>query len=147
VHKPLSWNLNHRDREEIFLCGLRGLCGSAVSAWLNKYKKSSAWSLYGNPQRKKKIYMKKIPKKKKAVSAEAIARKAEKGEDISSFFTNQGKMMGPVQRVNVDFTIEMLAEIDEAVRQMNISRQAFIKASIRQILDRRYLAHQARKAN
>jgi hypothetical protein len=35
------WNLNHKDREdheEIFLCGLRGLCGSAVSAWLNEYK-------------------------------------------------------------------------------------------------------------
>jgi hypothetical protein len=91
--------------------------------------------------------MKKISRPKKPLTAEAIARKAEKGEDISSFFTNQGKMMGPIQRVNIDFTVEMLAELDEVVRQMNISRQAFIKGSLRQILDRHHLAQQSRKAS
>jgi hypothetical protein len=91
--------------------------------------------------------MKKISKKKMIVTAEGIARKAEKGEDVSSFFTNQGKMMSPIQRVNVDFTIEMLVELDEVVRQMNISRQAFIKSSLRQILDQHYLARRSRKAS
>jgi hypothetical protein len=91
--------------------------------------------------------MKKIPKNKKVIPAEAIARKAEKGEDISSFFTNRGKMMRPLRRVNVDFTAEMLAEIDEVVGQMNISRQAFIKASLRQVLDQRLLARQSRKVS
>ena len=91
--------------------------------------------------------MKKISKNKRTVTAEAIARKAEKGEDISSFFTNKGKMMKPIQRVNVDFTAEMLAEMDEMALKMNISRQAFIKSSIRQILDRYHLAQRSRKAS
>ena len=39
---------------------------------------------------------------RKPVSAEAIARLADDGRDVSRFFTNKGRMMGPVQRVNVD---------------------------------------------
>jgi hypothetical protein len=35
--------------------------------------------------------MKKMPKNKATVTAEAVAQKAERGEDISSFFTNKGK--------------------------------------------------------
>ena len=61
------------------------------------------------------------------MSADEIARRAERGEDISKFFTNDGKMMPPIQRVNVDFSREMLTELDEAVRQLNISRQAVTK--------------------
>jgi hypothetical protein len=91
--------------------------------------------------------MKRIPKNKRAVPAETIARKAENGEDISLFFTNNGRMMNPMRRVNVDFTTEMLAEIDEVVLKMNISRQAFIKNSLRQILDQHYLAQKSRKAS
>ena len=37
------------------------------------------------------------------MAAEAIARLADSGKDISRFLTNTGRMMGPVQRVNVDF--------------------------------------------
>jgi hypothetical protein len=91
--------------------------------------------------------MKKTVKTKNAVTAEAIARKAEKGEDVSSFFTNKGKMMDSIQRVNVDFTVEMLNEVDEIVRQLNISRQAFIKGSLRQILDQHHLAQRSRKVS
>ncbi len=48
--------------------------------------------------------MKKTPKRKSAVDIEAIARMADKGQDILRFFTNDGKMMPPlIQRVNVDF--------------------------------------------
>jgi len=35
--------------------------------------------------------------------AEDIARRADGGEDVSRFFTNRGRMMAPIQRVNVDF--------------------------------------------
>ena len=89
--------------------------------------------------------MKKTHKKKK-VTAEQIARMADKDVDVSKFFANKGKMMPPIQRVNVDFTLEMLAELDEAAKQMNISRQAVIKTYVRQCLDQRYLARRARKA-
>jgi metal-responsive CopG/Arc/MetJ family transcriptional regulator len=54
-------------------------------------------------------------------------------------------MMSPIQRINVDFTGEMLAELDEMALKMNISRQAFIKTSLRQILD--HLAQRSRKAS
>ena len=33
---------------------------------------------------------------KKPVSAEAIARRVERGEDVSRFFTNKGRMMAPL---------------------------------------------------
>ena len=81
----------------------------------------------------------------KAPSAEAIARMADRGEDVSRFFTNRGKMMQPIQRVNVDFTASMLRELDETAAEMNVSRQAVIKAFVRQALDRHYMAQSSRK--
>jgi hypothetical protein len=74
------------------------------------------------------------------VSAENIARLADKGKDVSRFFTNAGHMMGPIQRVNVDFASPMLDELDNAAKELNISRQAVIKTLIRQALDQHYLA-------
>jgi hypothetical protein len=89
--------------------------------------------------------MKNTRKSGKAASAEKIARLAERGEDVSRFFTNTGRMMGPIQRVNVDFASPMLQELDTAAKELNISRQALIKTLIRQALDQRYLASNARK--
>jgi hypothetical protein len=90
--------------------------------------------------------MKQAPKKKKPISAEAIARMADQGKDISRFFTNKGRMVYPVQRVNVDFTAEMLEELDHEAAGLNISRQAVIKTLVREGLDRRY-PRQARGMN
>jgi hypothetical protein len=92
--------------------------------------------------------MKSTPKKK-APPAEAIARLADEGKNVSGFFTNQGRMMRPIQRVNVDFTAPMLEELDSAARELNISRQAVIKTLVRQALDQHYLAtrqHSARSS-
>jgi hypothetical protein len=80
----------------------------------------------------------------KAVQAETIARLAERGEDVSRFFTNAGRMMGPIQRVNVDLASGMLEELDGAAKELNISRQAVIKTLIRQALDQQYLARERR---
>jgi hypothetical protein len=80
----------------------------------------------------------------KPPTAEAIAEMADRGEDISRFFTNTGKMMPPIQRVNVDFALPMLQELDEAARQLNISRQAVIKTLLRQALDQQHMARRAR---
>ncbi|HEX2691302.1 MAG TPA: ribbon-helix-helix protein, CopG family [Kofleriaceae bacterium] len=49
-------------------------------------------------------------------------------------------MMSPlprpdVQRVNVDFTVEMLRELDAEARRLNISRQAIIKTMLSRALD------------
>jgi hypothetical protein len=74
------------------------------------------------------------------LSAESIAKLADHGENVSRFFTNAGRMMPPIQRVNVDFTAPMLSELDDAAKELNISRQAVIKTLLRQALDQRYLA-------
>lgn len=84
--------------------------------------------------------MKSTRKQKRAVPAENIARLADKGKDVSRFFTNAGQMMSPIQRVNVDFASPMLDELDNAAKELNISRQAVIKTLIRQALDQHYLA-------
>jgi hypothetical protein len=84
--------------------------------------------------------MRSTRKKRRAMSAENIARLADKGKDVSRFFTNAGQMMSPIQRVNVDFTSPMLDELDNAAKELNISRQAVIKTLIRQALDQHYLA-------
>ena len=91
--------------------------------------------------------MKQARESKKAPSAESIARMADRGEDVSRFFTKRGKMMRPIQRVNVDFTASMLHELDQAAAELNVSRQAVIKAFVRQALDQHHLAQGARKAS
>ena len=84
--------------------------------------------------------MKSTRKEKKPAAAEMIARLADKGKDVSRFFTNSGHMMGLIERVNVDFAAPMLEELDNAAKELNISRQAVIKTLIRQALDQHYLA-------
>jgi metal-responsive CopG/Arc/MetJ family transcriptional regulator len=71
---------------------------------------------------------------------------ADQGKDVSQFFTNRGRMMQPIQRVNVDLTEGMLQELDQAASALNVSRQAVIKTLLRQALDQHHLARQARKA-
>ena len=84
--------------------------------------------------------MKNTRHRKRPLAAEAIVRLADEGKDVSRFFTSKGRMMGPIQRVNVDFAAPMLEELDNAAKELNVSRQAVIKILIRQALDQHYLA-------
>jgi len=84
--------------------------------------------------------------KAKPVSADQIAAMADKGKDVSRFFTNSGRMMSPIQRVNVDFTAPMLEELDREATSLNISRQALIKTLVRQGLDQHYVALSGRSS-
>lgn len=90
--------------------------------------------------------MKNTRKHRKPISAEAIARLADQGKDVSRFFTNKGRMMQPIQRVNVDFAPGMLDELDHAAKELNVSRQAVIKTLIRQALDQQYRARERHSA-
>jgi hypothetical protein len=78
------------------------------------------------------------------MTADEIAELADKGEDVSRFFTNTGKMMPPIQRVNVDFALPMLKELDQTAMELNISRQAVIKTLLRLALDQQHMARRAR---
>lgn len=88
--------------------------------------------------------MKQIRKSAKPISADAIARMADQGKDISGFFKGEGRMVQPIQRVNVDLTAGMLRELDQAALELNVSRQAVIKTLVRQALDQHYVAQRAR---
>jgi hypothetical protein len=89
--------------------------------------------------------VKKTRKTARPVSAEAIARLADQGKDVSHFFKGQGRMVQPIQRVNVDVTGSMLEELDKAAKDLNVSRQAVIKTLVRQALDQHYLAQRSRR--
>ena len=69
---------------------------------------------------------------------------ADRGKDVSRFFTNSGEMRKPIQRVNVDFTASMLEELEHAAKELNVSRQAIIKTLVRQGLDQRQIARTSR---
>lgn len=90
--------------------------------------------------------MKKTLSSANPVAAEAIAKLADQGEDVSRFFKGQGSMVQPIQRVNVDLAAGMLHELDQAALELNVSRQAVIKTLVRQALDQHYLAQRARSS-
>jgi len=55
---------------------------------------------------------------------EAIAERAERGEDVSASFTNRHVAK---QRVNIDFPLDLLRQIDAECARIGIPRQAWIK--------------------
>jgi len=54
-------------------------------------------------------------------------------------------MMPAIRSVEIDFALDMLEEIDQAAAALHISRQALIKALVRQGLDQRLLAKRAKR--
>jgi hypothetical protein len=84
--------------------------------------------------------MPKTPKPR--FTADEIAAKATRGEDISEHFTNQFTVVRPIHRVNVDLTHGMLRELDQRAARLNVSRQAVIKT----LLDAKTLSGSRTKA-
>ena len=81
--------------------------------------------------------------RKTTLSADEIADKASRGENVSAYFTNRFTVVKPVQRVNVDLTRGMLRELDERAARLNVSRQAIIKTLLdRALAEDRTQGHQ-----
>ena len=85
--------------------------------------------------------------KKKTPTIDEISEMAADGKDVSEYFTNkfrvrQALSKDKIQRVNVDFNLEMLKELDAFASELNVSRQAVIKVYLRQTLDQHHLARQ-----
>jgi len=55
--------------------------------------------------------------KKSLVSAETIARLADDGQNISSYFTNDGKMMPLLESGEIDSGEDTTEELNEAARE------------------------------
>ena len=58
------------------------------------------------------------------IDIETIAEQAERGEDVSAYFTNQHVAK---QWVNVDFPLDLLRQIDTQCQRAGVTRQAWIK--------------------
>lgn len=59
-----------------------------------------------------------------AEDIERIAERAERGEDDSAHFTNRHEAK---QRVNIDFPLALLRQIDAECQRVGVTRQAWIK--------------------
>jgi hypothetical protein len=83
------------------------------------------------PKRKSRA----MPKTSKPpISADEIAERASRGEDISAYFTNNFTVVRPIHRVNVDLTQGMLRDLDHRAARLNVSRQAVIKTLLERAL-------------
>lgn len=82
---------------------------------------------------------------KTRATAEDIARRASRGEDVSSFFTGVFTVVRPTERVNVDLTRGMLRKIDDRAARFNTNRQAVIKTLLGQALAERPPAARRRR--
>ena len=80
-----------------------------------------------------------------APSADEIAEKASRGEDVSAYFTNKFTVVRPVRRVNVDLTQGMLRELDQRAARLNVSRQAVIKTLLGRALAEEQASKPGRK--
>ena len=91
--------------------------------------------------------MKKTPRKK-SPTIDEISEMAAEGKDVSKYFTKNFRVRQPlekpqIQRVNVDFNLDMLEELDSLAKELNVSRQAVIKVYLRQALDQHLIARQS----
>ena len=67
-----------------------------------------------------------------AFSATRLDAMHDAGEDLSAHMDHsKGARPGhAVQRVNVDFPVDLLREIDQEARRLGVTRQAFIKVRL-----------------
>lgn len=66
----------------------------------------------------------KLDKKNIKKDIEEIAEMAEKGQDVSSYFTGSHTAK---QRVNIDFPLQLLKQIDDECKRIGVTRQAWVK--------------------
>lgn len=74
----------------------------------------------------------------KAVSAAALDAMHDAGVDLSAHvdLTRAVRPGRAIQRVNVDFPVDLLREIDQEARRLGVTRQAFIKIRLADALVR-----------
>jgi len=74
--------------------------------------------------------------KARTLSAAELDTMHDAGTDLSAHM-DLAKAVRPgraVQRVNVDFPVDLLREIDQEARRLGVTRQAFIKVRLADVL-------------
>jgi hypothetical protein len=76
--------------------------------------------------------------KPRARSSAELDALHDAGADLSAHMdvANGARPGRAVQRVNVDFPVDLLREIDQAARRLGVTRQAFIKVRLADALVR-----------
>ncbi len=74
---------------------------------------------------------------KRAPTAEAIAKKADRGGSVSAYFENTGHIVEPPTSVEVEFPADLLSRVDHEAAVLQVTRQVLINKLVRQALDRR----------
>ncbi len=74
-------------------------------------------------------------------TADELADMADRGEDISRFFTNAGTMKHSARLMQIEFPGDMLHELDVPACELHVSVQSVIITYLRQALDQHYLAN------
>ena len=70
--------------------------------------------------------MKKLAKKN--ITAQEFDKKFDAGEDLTEFLeTKSVKVNRRIQRVNIDFPVAFLKELDEKAEKIGVARTALIK--------------------
>ena len=82
---------------------------------------------------------------KNSISADEIAAKASRGENVSAYFTNKFTVVKPLCHVNLDLTPGILRELDRRAARLNLSRQAVITTILDRELERDRLSKTRRK--
>ncbi len=59
---------------------------------------------------------------KRAPSADKIAEKASRGQDVSPYFTNKFTVVRPIRRVNVNLTEGPLRELDQGAARPRVAK-------------------------
>ena len=104
-----------------------GWCGGRLCSVIFKVR-HDAQGEFHHPIKRPRRNSKAMPRTSKtAISADEIAERASRGEDISACFTRKFTVVKAVHRVNVYLTQGMLRDLDEGAARLNISRQAVIK--------------------
>ena len=69
-----------------------------------------------------------MKKSTKKITSKDFDKRFDKGKDVAHFLdTGKAKINKKIQRVNIDFPIFLLAEIDKEARKIGVARTALIK--------------------
>jgi hypothetical protein len=102
-------------------------------------KESASSQSAGRGQTKQRATSQTSSSQRRALSAARLDALHDAGEDLSRYLdvdktTRPGRK---VQRVNVDFPVDLLSAIDREAKRIGVSRQAFIKLRLADIVSAR----------
>jgi len=77
-----------------------------------------------------------MKKSNKKITSKEFDKRFEKGEDMGAFLdVSKARVNKKVQRVNIDFPVSLLEEIDDEAKKIGVARTALIKVWLAERLE------------